>query len=105
MDISAGELAILHQFSDMAVEGLANRRDLDEANAADPGLDAVVSHPRHAEEAGRVVLCQPQGAPAPAQSGADAGWESSGSRIAFSSELELNKPAPIAAPRHAAFDL
>jgi hypothetical protein len=31
-------------------------------------------------------------------------WESSGSRIAFSSELELNKPAPIAAPKRAAFD-
>jgi hypothetical protein len=31
-------------------------------------------------------------------------WESSGGRIAFSSELELNKPALTAALRRAAFD-
>jgi hypothetical protein len=31
-------------------------------------------------------------------------WESSGRRIAFSSELALNKPVPIAAPRRAVFD-
>src|ERR1700738_843801 len=73
MDVSTRELAILHQFSDMAVEGLTNRRDLDEANAADPGLDPVIAHPRHAEEIGRVVLGQTQCAPAPPESGTDAG--------------------------------
>jgi len=31
-------------------------------------------------------------------------WESSGLRIAFSSDFELNNPAPIAAPKRAAFD-
>src|SRR4051812_29788181 len=31
-------------------------------------------------------------------------WESSGSRIAFSSKLALDTPAPVAAPRRAAFD-
>ena len=64
MDVSTGELAILHQFTDVAVEGLANRRDLDKADPADPGLDPVIAHPRHAEQIGRVVLGQTQCAPA-----------------------------------------
>jgi hypothetical protein len=71
MDVSTGELAVMHQFSDMAVEDLTNRRDLDEANPADPGLDPVISHPRHAEQAGRIVLCQAQ-----LIAGADCGFAS-----------------------------
>ena len=73
MDVSTRELPILHQFSNVAVEGLTDRGDLEEANAADPGLDPVIADPRHAEEIGRVVLGQTQCAPAPPQRGADAG--------------------------------
>ncbi len=38
MDVSTGELAVPHQLSNMAVERLADRRDLDKANAANPVL-------------------------------------------------------------------
>ena len=41
MDVGTGELTVLDKFSNVAVEGLANRRDFDEANAADSGLDPV----------------------------------------------------------------
>ena len=73
MDVSTGELAVLDKFSNVAGEGLANRRDFDEANAADPGLDPVIAHPRHAAEIGGPLLGQTQCAPASPQSRTDAG--------------------------------
>jgi hypothetical protein len=59
MNISTGELTILHQFADMAVEGFTNRRELDEANATGPGLDPVIRYPRHPEQTGCIVLGEP----------------------------------------------
>jgi hypothetical protein len=45
VNVSAGELAVLHQFADMAVESFTNRGELDEANTAASGLDPVIGDP------------------------------------------------------------
>src|SRR5712672_2372602 len=104
MNISTGELAVLHQFTNVAVEGLANRRYLEKANAADPGLDPVIAHPRHAEQIGCVVLGQTQCAPAPPQRGTDAGLGIVGQWHRLLLGTRAEQTGAIAAPRRAAFD-
>ena len=63
-----GELPVLHQLADMAIEGAANCRELGEMNVPGPRLDAMVGQARHAEHAARRFLGEPQHA-APATQG------------------------------------
>ena len=55
-----GELPVLHQLADMAIEGGANCRELGEMNVPGARLDAMVGQARHAEDAGCCRLRQPQ---------------------------------------------
>ena len=66
IDEGIGELAVLDKLADMAIEGGANRPELGEMNVSPAGLDPVIGQARHAEDASRGFLGQPQHAsPAP----------------------------------------
>src|SRR6266446_3689030 len=68
-----GELPVLHQLADMAIERRANRRELGEMNMPRAGLDPVIGQARHAENPRRRFLGEAQGAPPPPQCRSDAG--------------------------------
>ena len=60
-----GKLAVLHQLTDMAIEGSANRCELGEMNVPSAGLDPVIGQPRHPEDGGRCFLGKPEHAATP----------------------------------------
>jgi len=72
IDEGIGELAVLHKLADMAIEGGANRPELGEMNVSPAGLDPVIGQARHAEDAGRSLLREPQHAASAPQGGSNA---------------------------------
>src|SRR6516165_6206631 len=72
IDEGVGELAVLHKFADMAIKGGTNRPELGEMNVSPAGLDPVIGQARHAEDAGRSFLREPQHAASAPQGGSNA---------------------------------
>jgi len=68
IDKGIGELAVLHELADMAIEGGTNRRELGKLNVPPADLNPVIGETRHAEHAARRFLGEPQHA-APATQG------------------------------------
>ena len=68
-----GELTILHELADMAIEGNANRREFGKLNVPPADLNPVIGQTRHAEHAARRFLGEPQRAAPATQGGSNAG--------------------------------
>jgi hypothetical protein len=66
-DIGGDELAVLQEFTNMALECGAEGRQLGKTDSAQAALDPVVGEALHAEEACRLVLGQPEAPPPAAQ--------------------------------------
>jgi len=73
MGKGVGELTILHELADMAIEGGANRREFGKLNVPPADLNPVIGQTRHAEHAARRFLGEPQRAAPATQGGSNAG--------------------------------
>jgi hypothetical protein len=54
-----GELTVLHELADMAIEGSANRREFGKLNVPPADLNPVIGQTRHSEHAARRFLGEP----------------------------------------------
>ena len=105
VDKGVGELTVLHELTDMAIEGSANRRELGKMNVPPAGLDPVIGQPRHPEDGGRCFLGKPERAATPPQSGSNAGLcVADIDSIGRCCGVGLNSRAPMAAPERTTFD-